>query len=222
MSRPAPLLDNWQAILHGLLLTIGVWLAGAVLALLLGLAIALLVVFGPAWIRRLSRAYVTVFRGVPFLIQLFLLYYGGPRLGLTLSPMTAGVIGLSVYGSAYFAEIFRAGFASVPSGQIEAARAMGLRRGQIIRHIELPQMIVVILPALANMAVVLIKETAVLSVISVDELTSVVSEIGATTFAFAETLTFLALVYWALLEATTSLAGAVERRVGAFATSGPR
>ncbi|CAA0087068.1 L-cystine transport system permease protein YecS [Starkeya nomas] len=155
-------------------------------------------------------------RGTPFLIQLFVIYYGGPFFGLDLTPLVAGVAGLALYGGAYFSEIFRAGFLSVPPGQIEAARMMGIGRLDIVRHVQLPQMLVIILPALANMTVLLSKETAVLSVITVNELTSVVQSIGSTTFAFAETLLFLALVYWAFLEIVTAAARRLEKRVGRF------
>lgn len=83
---------------------------------------------------------IAVLRGTPFLIQIFLVYYGGPFVGLSLDPIPAGVIGLSIYGAAYFSEIFRSGFAAVPKGHIEAGICVGLTQGQIIRRILLPEM----------------------------------------------------------------------------------
>ena len=103
--------------------TVFCWSAGGALGIALGFAIALLrrSPFPP--LRWLIRVFIEVFRGTPFLVQLFILYAGGPAIGLELSATQAGVLGLGLYSSAYFAEIFRAGFAAVPTGQIEAAAA---------------------------------------------------------------------------------------------------
>ncbi|HSI39940.1 MAG TPA: amino acid ABC transporter permease [Xanthobacteraceae bacterium] len=210
------LTSQWPELLHGMGLTVLIWFAAVALGLVIGLAVAVVLLLGNRWLAAPLVAYVAVMRGTPFLIQLFVLYYGGPYFGLDLSPLTAGILGLAFYGGAYFSEIFRSGFLSVPPGQIEAARMMGISRLAIVRHIQLPQMLVIILPTLANMVVLLSKETAVLSVITVNELTSVVSSIGSTTFAFAETLLFLALVYWGFLEIITAAARRLERRVGRF------
>ncbi|MFK8252737.1 amino acid ABC transporter permease [Ancylobacter terrae] len=210
------LTSNWASLADGLALTLYIWITGTALGLVVGLVVAILQLSTNRWLSAPLTFYVALMRGTPFLIQLFIIYYGGPSFGLDLSPLVAGIAGLALYGGAYFAEIFRSGFLSVPPGQIEAARMMGFSRTAIIRHVQLPQMLVIILPALANMTVLLSKETAVLSVITVNELTSVVQSIGSTTFAFAETLLFLALVYWALLEITTIAARRLEKRVGRF------
>lgn len=212
----AILTDNWRVLLDGMLLTILIWVSGTIIGLVIGLVVAVLQLFTNRWVAAPLTVYISVMRGTPFLIQLFVIYYGGPFFGLDLAPLVAGIGGLALYGGAYFAEIFRSGFLSVPPGQIEAARMMGISRLDIIRHVQLPQMLVIILPALANMTVLLSKETAVLSVITVNEMTSVVQSIGSTTFAFAETLLFLALVYWAFLEIVTALARRLEKRIGRF------
>jgi His/Glu/Gln/Arg/opine family amino acid ABC transporter permease subunit len=121
---PTVITHNVQPILSGLAYTVGTWTAGVLIGMAIGFMIAVLQLFGSRWLRALLRAYVEFFRGTPFLIQLFLLYYGGPSFGLTLEPMTAGVIGLGLYSSAYFAEAFRSGFRSVPKGHIEAAQCV--------------------------------------------------------------------------------------------------
>lgn len=166
--------------------------------------------------------YLTVFRGTPFLIQLFILYYGGPAFGLVLDPIPAGIIGLTLYGAAYFTEIFRAGFNSVHKGQIEAGRIFGLSHAQIIFRIELPQMLVIILPSLVSMFIVLSKETAVLSVITVPELTAILSGIGFKTFTYVETMLTLLATYWAIVGAISALGAIAERKVSAFITSSAR
>src|SRR3546814_4563743 len=97
----------WPQIISGFLTTIGVWVGAVVLGMVLGLFVAVLQLFGGPWVRALLRIYIEVLRTTPFLIQLFVLYYGGPSVGIELSAMTAGVVALAFYGSAYFAEAFR-------------------------------------------------------------------------------------------------------------------
>ncbi len=151
-------------------------------------------------------------------MQLFLLYYGGPSFGLTLEPLTAGVLGLALYGSAYFAEAFRSGFQSVPRGHLEAASCLGLSRWQTVLRIQLPQMLVLIVPALTNLTIVLSKETAVLSIVTVPELTFVLTGIGSATFAFVETLLALCICYLVLVELAARAGQWVEARVARFMT----
>jgi polar amino acid transport system permease protein len=207
---------NLQPILSGLANTIGTWTAGVVIGMALGFLIAVLQLFSGSLVRGALRAYVEVFRSTPFLVQLFLLYYGGPSFGLTLEPMTAGVIGLGLYGSAYFAEAFRSGFRSVPRGHLEAAQCLGLTRWQMVRRVQLPQMLVLIVPALTNLTIVLSKETAVLSIVTVPELTFVLTGIGSATFAFMETLLVLCVCYLALVELTARAGAWAETRLARF------
>jgi polar amino acid transport system permease protein len=208
--------DNIPDIAAGFATTIWVWLVGAAMGIVLGFLIAVLRRFGGPLLRWPLRTFVEIIRGVPFLVQLFLLYYGGPFIGIGLDPLPAGVLGLGLYGSAYFSEIFRAGFEAVPKGHREAAACLGLTRAQIIRRIEIPQMLVVIAPALINMVIILTKETAVLSVITVPELTLMVTAIGSKSFAFVEATVILALCYWALVEGTASLGRRLETRLARF------
>lgn len=206
------LTDHWPEIFNGLALTLYTWLTSVVIGAFLGLAIALLRQEAPRPIALVIDGYVGLFRGTPFLIQLFLLYYGGPFVGLSLPPVVAGIVGLSLYASAYFSEIFRSGFQSVPLGQTEAAAICGLTKTQTLLRVTLPQMLIVIVPSLMNMIIILIKETAVLSVITVSELTATLTAIGSITFAYVPTLTFLALFYWLSLSALSYLGQKIEER----------
>ena len=156
------------------------------------------------------------FRGTPFLVQLFLLYFGGPYAGLSLDALPAGLLALSVYGGAYFSEVFRAGFEAVPRGHVEAAECAGFSRAQIVRRILLPEMAMLVLPASVNTAVSLLKDTAVLSVITVPELTLTVSALGTEFYAFVEALFLLALGYWGLVEIAAWLGRLAERRLARF------
>lgn len=200
-------------LLRAIGVTLGTWTAGVAGALLLGFVIALARRYGPRWLGLLLQGYVELIRGTPFLIQLFLLYYGGPFIGLSLDPVPAGLLGLAAYGSAYFSEIFRAGFEAVPPGHVEAAECLGMTRLQIVRRILLPEMVVLVLPPALNMAVVLLKETAVLSIITVPELTFQTSALGSQQYAFVEALFIAACFYWALVSLSGWLGRALERRL---------
>ena len=204
------------AILAGLVVTLAIWGGTTILGALLGFAVAVGRHFGPRPLGLALRAVVEVLRGTPFLVQIFLLYFGGPFIGLRLEPIPAGVIGLTIYGSAYFSEIFRAGFRAVPHGHIEAAECVGLTREQIIRRILLPEMTMLVLPQCVNLAIILIKETAVLSIITVPEMTAVIGAIGSQQYAFVEAMFLLAVFYWVLVEACGWLGQIAERRLSKF------
>ncbi|MBN9508506.1 MAG: amino acid ABC transporter permease [Alphaproteobacteria bacterium] len=214
MKFDVGLILSWiPAALAGLEITIAVWLAGGLCALALGFGVAAARRFGGALVDRALTLYVALIRDTPFLIQLFLLYYGGPFVGLELEPYQAGLIGLTVYGSAYFAEIIRAGFEAVPVGHQEAAICAGLTRAQMVRRILLPEMALLVLPPVVNMQILLLKETAVLSIVTVPELTMTLTSLGSEHFAFAEALSLLAGLYWVLVEVTGALGRFAERRL---------
>jgi polar amino acid transport system permease protein len=203
-------------IFQALGVTLAVWIVSLIGAGALGFAVAVARRFGPRPLDVALGAYVELFRGTPFLIQLFLLYFGGPYAGLSLDAIPAGILGLSVYGAAYFSEIFRAGFEAVPRGHVEAGQCVGLSQTQIIRRILLPEMTMLVLPASVNMAVILMKETAVMSVITVPELTLTISAIGTEFYAFVESLFLLALFYWGLVEICGWVGRLGERKLSRY------
>jgi polar amino acid transport system permease protein len=207
------LADYAPALAHGTAMTVVLWLAGAALALAIGFVLALLLAAGPRGVGAAIRCYVEFFRGTPLLVQLFLMYAGGPQVGITLSAFTVGIWGLGLYGGAYFTEIFRAGFASIPPGQLDAARAFGLSRAQAVRHVVVPQMLTLVLPPSVNMLIVVLKDTAVLSILTIPELTFEVTGMTLETFAFVEPYLALAVLYWALVEATAFAGRVAEARL---------
>lgn len=213
---PRIITDHLGEIGSGFMITLGTWTGGVVLGLGLGMLIAVAQLFGNGLVRAPLRVFIELIRSTPFLVQLFLVYYAGPAFGLSLDPIPAGVLGLGIYGSVYFAEIFRTGFQSVPRGQLEAADTLGITRSQCILRIQVPQMLVIILPALVNLVTILCKETAVLSIITIPELTMVLTGIGSETFAFVETLLVLCIGYLMLVEACSRLGMFLERKVGRF------
>jgi len=200
------------ALLRGFGVTLLCWIAGSIGGAVLGFIIAVLIRWSAAPVRWLLSAYIELIRGTPFMIQLFLLYYGGPYVGLVLTPVEVGILSFVVYGSPYFAEIFRAGFQSIPSGQIEAARAVGIRESTILRRIMLPQTLVLITAPLTNFVIILSKETAILSVVTVPELLYQTQTMAAETFTYVEPFLALALFYWLLVIITAELGRRIEIR----------
>lgn len=213
---PAVLVPYLPALGRGALTTLWLWMAGLVLSVLVGLAIAVARWFGGPAVNLPLGAVVQVVRGTPFLIQLFLLYFGGPFVGLMLDQLPAGLLALTVFGGCYMSEVFRTGLRAVPRGHLEAAACVGLTRWQTLRRITVPEMLVLVLPPATNIAIGLLKETAVLSIISVPELTGVTREIGSDTYAFVESLGTLSLAYWALVELCARAGRAAERRLSTF------
>jgi polar amino acid transport system permease protein len=210
---PSILLQYWPILLSGFKLTILCWILGTIFSMILGLIISLAQRYGPRPLGWLIQAYIEVIRGTPFLVQLFVLYYGGPLLGLRLDALPAGLLGLSVYGSPYFAEIFRAGYLAVPVGQLEAARAIGMSEFTIVRRILLPLSLVSALPALVNFSIILTKETVILSIITVPELMYSVQRMSTETFRYLEANFILALFFWLLVETISRAGRWLETRI---------
>jgi polar amino acid transport system permease protein len=209
----------WQyapQLLKGFELTVVVWLAGSLLAVVLGFALGCALLSKNGAVSLPVRGYVEFFRATPLLVQLFVAYYGGPSIGITLNAFTVGVFGLGFYGAAYFAEIFRAGFASVPPGQIDAARSFGIPRWARIRRIIVPQMLVLSVPPGVTLLIILLKDTAILSIVTVPELTFQVTGMTIETFAFVEPFAVLAALYWGMTELVAFLGRRTEYRIGRY------
>jgi len=204
------------AIVRALGVTILVWLAGSLLGIILGFFIAVARRYGSRPVDLLLLGPVELIRGTPFLVQIFLLYYGGPFIGLSLDSTTAGLLGLTIYGAAYYSELWRSGFIAIPKGHVEAALCVGLNRRQTLRRIILPEMTMLLLPSMVNMTILMLKETAILSIISVPELTLEVSALGTKYYAYVEGFAILALVYWALVETCSAMGRYAERRLSKY------
>ena len=214
--NPDVLLRYAPSLVSGFGVTVLCWSAGGALGIVLGFAIALAVRLPIPPLGWLLRAFIEVFRGTPFLVQLFLVYAGGPYIGLKLSATTAGILGLGLYSSAYFAEIFRGGFAAVPLGQIEAARSVGMNPFDTLWRVTLPVALIAAVPAIVNMLIVLSKETVVLSIITVPELMYQMQTMAAETFTAFDAIFAMAVFYWLLVETVSRLGNRVEARFTAF------
>jgi polar amino acid transport system permease protein len=203
-------------ILIGVEYTVIIWVFGSLIGILLGFALGFALSFASRTVAAPVRAYVELFRGTPLLAQLFIVYYGGPSIGITLDASTVGLLGLGLYGSAYFAEIFRAGFASIPRSQFDAAASFGMSSFAQLRYVTLPQISVLVIPPSTNLLIVLLKDTAILSILTVPELTFQVTGMTIETYVFVEPFVALAAVYWSLTELVAFLGRRLEARVGRY------
>jgi glutamate transport system permease protein len=168
-----------RTVLDGYLHTLYAAGVAAVLALTLGALLAAARLSDHGWLRRGSLGFVEVFRAIPLLLLMFVFYYGTPSIGLRVSPFWAVVFGLTLYNGAVLAEIFRAGIEAVPRGQSEAALAVGLRKGQVMRLVLLPQALRSMLPAIISQLVVLLKDTALGFLVTYDELLKQIKQLAS-------------------------------------------
>jgi polar amino acid transport system permease protein len=162
--------------------------------------------------RAIASFYIWFIRGTPALIQIFIVYFGLPQLGVRLSPFTAGVLALGVNSGAYVAEIIRAGLSAIPRGQTESSLALGFSPAQTMRTIILPQVFRIILPAMTNEAISILKNTSLLSTITVVELTLYAQTLISSTFRPFDFYIAVALIYLALTTVLTRLASWLEYR----------
>lgn len=184
--------------LSGLLLTLEIVAISSVLAGILGFALfGLLIQSGPAVVRPVKAA-IDVIRAVPFMLLCYLLYYGLPSVGVTLGNMTAGVVALAIYNAAYVAELLRGAWKAQPPEAIEAARAFGFHGWRLLMRIVLPPVLLDAVPMLGNQMIQVIKDSAFLVIITVQELTYAANEIQATYYVpFASFVCAIAF-YWIL------------------------
>ncbi|WP_136685807.1 amino acid ABC transporter permease [Falsirhodobacter xinxiangensis] len=163
-------------------------------------------------LRGIAGFYIWFIRGTPALVQIFIIYFGLPQLGIRLSPFTAGVIALGVNSGAYVAEIIRSGLSAIHKGQTESALAIGFSHAQTMRTIILPQVFRIILPSITNEAISTLKNTSLLSAITVVELTLYAQTLISATFRPFDFYIAVAVIYLALTSVLTQLANWLERR----------
>jgi putative glutamine transport system permease protein len=203
----------------GLWVTIQISVLGLAGALLVGTAIALLRVSPLAPLRFLGSAYVEFFRNTPLVVQLFFLFLGLPLLGLRFASDTfdnifrAAIVGMSLYHGAYVAEVVRGGLIGIDRGQIEAARSLGLSYVQTLREVQLPQTFRAVIPPLGNIAIALVKNTALASTIGVTDLLFGAEIVESRTFRAEEAFLTATLLYLALTIPLGGLVNLLERRL---------
>jgi polar amino acid transport system substrate-binding protein len=206
------------------LLLLGAWktvqlsVASMALAIGLGLALAVVRVFGPRLAVWLVISFIEIIRGTPLLIQLFIIFYGLPSIGIRLSPLVAAVFGLGINYAAYEAENYRAGIQSIPRGQLDAALALGLTRLQTIRKVILPQAVRLVIPPVTNDFIALLKDSSLVSVITMVELTKVYGQLAATYYDYIGIGLITAAIYFVLGLPIARLSRSLEARLAYMKT----
>jgi polar amino acid transport system permease protein len=204
-------LSRSDLLLKGMWLTAQLSLASMAIGLLIGIIAACLMLAGHRLLRVVVLAYVEAIRNTPFIVQVFLIYFGLPALGLRLDPVTAAIVAMSIYGGAYTSEIIRAGIQGISRGQIEAARSLGLSRYLTFRLVVLKPALASVFPSLAAQFILLLLSSSVVSAISVPELTGVGNDIQGVTLRNLEVYLIIAAIYVGLVAALRGGMLAIER-----------
>ncbi|CAK7074925.1 MAG: L-cystine transport system permease protein YecS [Kerstersia gyiorum] len=212
----SPVFADFNELLSGALVTV----EETACALLLACAIGLLIGVGRLNPKRyviynLCSLYLLLFRGTPLLVQLFIWFFGLPHFGITLPAFACGVLGLAMYSGAYVSEIVRGAIQSVDRGQTEAARSLGMSSGMSMRAIVLPQAVVRMIPPLGNEFIALIKNSALVSLLTIHDLMHEGQKIISVTYRSLETYLVVALIYLVLTTVTMLILRAVEQRLRA-------
>lgn len=205
------------ALLEGLKITVLATILGAALAAALGLAFAIARRSRSRLVARGAGFLVEFIRGTPLLVQLYVIFYVLPDLGLRLPPLLAGVVGMGLHYATYAAEVYRAGIENVPRGQWEAARATNLSPRQTWVHVVLPQAVPPMMPALANYLIAMFKETPLLSAITVTELMSQARSVANSSYRYIEPITMVGVLFLAISLVSVALLRLLERRHGRVA-----
>jgi len=202
-------------LLQGAVVTVEVTVLSFALSSLIGLVLALAKVSHFKPVSAAAATLVNVIRGLPIIVQLFYIYFVLPEFGIQLSAFQAGVIGLGIAYSAYQAENFRAGIEAVDHGQLEAAQAIGMRMPLVMRRVILPQAFRIALPPYANTLVMMLKDSSLVSTITVAEMTRAGQLIASSTFQNMTVYTLVALLYLAMSLPLVWILRRLEHRLGA-------
>ena len=212
----SPVWSGWPQLLQGALVTVEV----TSVSLLLGCVLGLLIGMGRLhperrFIYSFCTAYLAVIRGTPLLVQLFILFFGLPQFGIMLPAFLCGVLGLGIYSGAYVSEIVRGAIQSIDRGQMEAARSIGLSSRQAMLNVILPQAVVRMIPPLGNEFIALIKNSALVSLLTIHDLMHEGQKIISVSYRSLEVYLAIALMYFVLTGLTTLALRHVEQRLRA-------
>ena len=206
--------SNLQFLLSGLSITISISLLSIFFSLLIGFFVSLLGMSPTKIFIWINRFYIEIFRSVPLLVLLLWVYYGLPVIfGISFGPFVAGIISLAISDSAFEAEIFRAGLQSISKGQRDAAKSIGLNKYQEMRFIILPQALRIILPAIGNQFVYVLKMSSLVSIIGLADLTRKANELVVSVYRPLEVYTFLVLEYLILIVIISFFVRKLEKKL---------
>lgn len=206
-------LDSLPNLLSGLGNTLILTFISITAGFFIGLILALGRVYGNKIINSLCIGYIELIRGTPLLVQLFIIYFGLTSVGIIFSPIQAALFGLSINSGAYQAEYLRGSIQSVESGQMIAARSLGMNRRKSIQHIILPQALRISIPAWSNEFIYLLQYSSIAYIITVSELTAEGKFIAAPTFRYLEVFTIIAIIYLVLTIISSEIIDRISKRV---------
>ncbi|MGG0816130.1 amino acid ABC transporter permease [Paenibacillus alvei] len=206
-------MQNLDFLLTGAYYTLLITIVSMFFGLLIGLVVAVARLKGNKFIRNVARIYVSIIRGTPILVQIFIIYYGLPDFGITLGPLTAAFISLSINISAYLSETFRGAILSVSNGQTEAALSLGLSPWQTMWRVVLPQAARVAIPPMGNTFIGMLKETSLVSVVTVTELLRSAQLLIAQYYVAMPFFIAIALMYWVMSIGFSAILNRIEIRL---------
>ncbi|MGR6117597.1 amino acid ABC transporter permease [Aeribacillus composti] len=209
-------IENLPFLLKGAYYTLLITVVSMFFGLIIGLIIAIARLKGNRILRGVARAYVSIIRGTPALVQIVIVYYGLVDYGIELGPLTAAYIALSINIGAYVSEAFRGAIQSIPKGQTEAALATGMTERQAMRRIIIPQAIRYAIPPLGNTFVGMLKETSLVSVIAVTELMRSAQLLVAQYYVYMPFYAAIAAMYWIMSTFFTFLLNKIEKRLSVY------
>lgn len=195
----------------GITLKLGLW--GIVLSLIIGIACSMILYFKVKILDSIVRVYIEFSRNTPLLIQLFFLYFGLPKLGVTINETACAVIGLAFLGGGYMAESFRSGFEAVSKSQIESGISIGLSKVQLMRYVIIPQAFSISMPSISANFIFLLKETSILGAISIIELTNLTKDLIGMYYRTSESLVMLVIAYLMIILPVSSILSILERKL---------
>jgi polar amino acid transport system permease protein len=207
------IVDNAPDLASGMVATLYLALIAACTALALGALLAWTLQRGHHLLKRAARAYVDFVLGLPLLVMIYLLFFILPEYGITLSSPVVGITALTLYYGPYMGEVLRSAFGSIATGQYEASASLGLRPWETFRHVLLKQALPVALPPSIGLLIGLVKDTALLSVVGVEEFMYAAKQAISTSYAPLEIYLVVAIAYWLITFLLDTVAGALERRL---------
>lgn len=210
------IIDSLPSLLKATLMTIFLAAISIIIALVIGFFTAIVRIVKVRILNGIASVYVSIIRGTPLLVQIFVIYYGFPQIGIALDPISSGILALSLNAGAYLSESFRASILAVDNGQMEASMSMGMTYSQALMRIILPQSLRIAIPTLSNSFIVLIKDTSLVSVITVTELLQMSSLIIAKTFEPLTIYLVAAAIYWVLITFFTTILDKLETKTSKY------
>ena len=206
--------DNFPSLISGLWVTIEIAVISLILAVVLGIILGIFSISSSKILKGIATVYIYIVRGTPLMIQALFLFFGvGQAFGIRFDPMVAAIITLTINASAYMAEIFRGGIQAIDNGQMEAARSLGLSYSKTMRKVILPQAVKIMIPSILNQFIVTLKDTSILSVISIRELTATGQIIIARNYKALQMYAIVACMYFILITVLTLVSSYIERKI---------